>query len=396
MPACDRSIARAAFLVALGLLAACGRGGDPARSAGTELQALVLGQPTLEIGTIDGPEPFAFAALETVLRLPNGRVAVSDAGATAIAIFEASGEHVVSWGRSGDGPGEFNNLSRLYPLGQDSLMAAERFSGRLAVFDLDGQFSRVVPGEEFSSDSIFVLDSWLHRRFWVDGALTAEARRDTRTVLDRLPLPDEAPGYRSVSVGDDGTLWIMEPDQVDGAHLWTRVDSNGAPTAVLSIPARFTPTHFRADEVLGVWTGEADVHFVRAYSFGRDAAASRSPEAWLKDQGTTPVLAESVPQIDQVVTAIQNSIRQMASAQEIHYATHMTYTDDIDSLDAFETPSELWIDFIKGDARGWAGVFVHPRLDRVCGLAYGYGIPAGWTPGAIVCAPGTDGPQTSN
>ncbi|MGY8779550.1 MAG: hypothetical protein ACKVIN_15705, partial [Longimicrobiales bacterium] len=242
---------------------------------------LMLGEPSLEIGTVDGPEQYAFTAIETVLRLPDGRVAVSDAGATLIQIFEESGEHVVSWGTSGDGPGEFNSLSRLYSLGGDSLMAAERYSGRLSVFDLRGNFGRLIPGQDLSGDSIFTLDSWLYRRFWVDGALTSEDRRDARAVLDDLPIPREAPGYRVVFRGDDGALWLKEPDRTDGFHFWTRIDSSGSPTGVLSLPARFSPTQFGLGEVLGVWRGESDIHFVRAYPFESDGDQMRPVQAWL-------------------------------------------------------------------------------------------------------------------
>lgn len=377
---------RRSGILALSLLVACTAGDGGSAPENAEIPVLSLGEPTLEIGTVDGPEPYAFAAIETVMRLPDGRVAVSDAGATLVEIFEDSGEHVVSWGRRGDGPAEFTSLSRLYPLGSDSLMAAERFSGRLSVFDLDGEFSRLIPGSDLSGDSIFTLDSWLYQRFWVDGALTADARRRTRAVLDRLPLPTEAPGYRAATRGDDGSLWIKEPDRSEGAHLWTRLDESGVPTGMMSIPARFAPTHFRADEVLGVWRGEADVHFVRAYSLYDQGGETGLVPAWLTADRTAPSV-EVAPDMEEVMALVRSSIKQMASAQEIHYSTHMSYSSEVDSLTAFEMPEELSIDFIKGDARGWAGVFAHPEVDRICGLAYGFGIPAGWTPGMVVCAP---------
>ena len=78
------------FLLAL-CASACTQDNDGAVSD-VIVPVLHLGQPTLEIGTIDGAEDYVFAALETVLRLPDGTVAVSDAGASRISIFDASGE----------------------------------------------------------------------------------------------------------------------------------------------------------------------------------------------------------------------------------------------------------------------------------------------------------------
>lgn len=376
--------------VALVLTAGCGQSGTGAPDP-THLPLLSLGTPTLEIGTLDGPEPYTFAALESVLRLPDGRIAVSDAGETVIEIFEASGEHVRSWGRKGDGPGEFNNLSRLYPFGPDSLLAAERYPGLLTAFDLDGNPGRQIAGPDLSGDSTFTLDSWLYRRFWVEGALTEGERANARSTLDRLPAPTEAPGYRMVSTGDDGSLWIKEPAPAADGYLWTRVDASGAAVSVLSIPASFTPTHFRSDEVLGIWRGEADVHFVRAYSFAADGGTEPAP-SWLTSERDAPPTGLTPPDMEAVMEGVRASVRQMASAQEIHYSTQMSYSDAIEALTAFEKPDDLWVDIIRGDPRGWSGVFAHPELDRVCGLAYGFGNAPGWTPGFVMCAPDARGP----
>jgi len=353
----------------------------------SEVPLLSIGSPTLEIGSLDGPEPYAFAALESVIRLPDGRVAVSDAGATSIRIYDVDGMHVRSWGSKGEGPGEFSSLSRLYPFGPDSLLAAERYPGVLTVFDLEGNLGRMIPGPDVSGDSTFTLDSWLYRRFWVERALTIDERANTRATLDRLPSPTEAPGYRLLSRGEDGTLWIKEPQRVAGEHLWTRVDADGTPLAMTSLPARFTPTHFRSDEVLGIWSGEADVHFVRAYAFDASGAERVDPPAWMVSGAEAAATAGPTPDMDDVMDVVRGAIRQMAMAQEMYYSTQMSYTDAIDSLSALEMPVDLWADVIRGDAGGWGGVFTHPDLDRTCGLAYGYGSPAGWAPGMIACAP---------
>lgn len=77
---------------------------------------------------------------------------------------------------------------------------------------------------------------------------------------------------------------------------------------------------------------------------------------------------------------------RLASAQEIYYAGHATYSPIVDSL-SWDRPADIGVDIVTADARGWAGVFTHPGLDRLCGLGYGSAVPPGWPNGGIVCGP---------
>jgi hypothetical protein len=373
---------RARLALVAAIVVGCGPDGDGVVAAG--LPVLSLEEPVLEIGAVDGPEERVFAAIESVVRLPDGTVAVSDAGATRISLFDADGAFLRSWGRQGDGPGEFRSLSRIYALGGDSLMAAERFSGRLAVYDLDGDLGRLLSGADLSGDSLFTLDSWLHGRFWVEGALTSAERQRVTTQLEALSVPAAAPGYRYAHATDDGAVWIREPRDGTGDHWWTRV-ADGRATAVITTPAEFRPTHIRAEEVLGVWSGEVGVHFVRVYRPNPTGETAPTP-AWL--QGTEASVAPGpVPDGEELMADVHSSIMAAARAQEMHYSSSMTYTSVIDSLEAFDRPETIEIDFLRADARGWSAVFTHARLDRICALAYGAGSPPGWAPGRIVCAP---------
>jgi hypothetical protein len=114
--------------------------------------------------------------------------------------------------------------------------------------------------------------------------------------------------------------------------------------------------------------------------------ASRPVPAWLEG-AESAVTLEAPPNEQELMDAMRGALRSMASAQEIHYSSAMSYTTSIEELDRFEQPEELTIDFILGTPRGWGAVFTHPAVDRVCGLAYGFDIPPGWTPGSIICGP---------
>jgi hypothetical protein len=268
--------------------------------------------------------------------------------------------------------------------------ALDQQSRRLSVFDADGDFGRQVDAPEVSGDSLFAMDVWLYGRFWVDGAVGREARSTVRAALDRLPQPVAAPGYRYVRVAADGRLWVREPHAAQpGTTAWTVIDASGTPVAAAVLPDRLDPQHLGAERVIGRWRGESDVNFVRAYALRETGTTTHAP-AWITSP--EPRLDVPAPEEAEFLAMIRTAIRQMASAQEIHYATHYGYTSETDSL-TWEAPEGLEVDFVDAGTRGWTAVFTHPGLDRICGLSYGFDVPAGWRPGAIACGPSAAHPS---
>jgi hypothetical protein len=365
------------------VIALSGCAGD-GELATTDLPLFTVSAPSLEIGVVEGDPAYSFAAISDAIRLEDGVVAVADAGNTRVSIFGADGVVQRSWGSEGEGPGEFRTLSRIYRHGPDSLMAADLATSRLSVFALDGTLGREIPGVELSRDSTFQLDSWLYGRFWIDGVLDAQSRARVRRTLDLLPPPRDPPGYRTVRVARTGELWIKEGiTSSAGVSAWTRISADGQPTAVVELPGRFSPLDITGDELLGVWLDESDVNFVRAYRIADSGTRRPSPE-WLTVDSLAPT--PPPPTDAELRDLMRGSIRGMAVAQEMHYSTSFTYTTAIDSLD-FERPPDLGISFTHANARGWAAVFTHASVDRLCALAYGFGTPPGWSPGSIVCGP---------
>jgi hypothetical protein len=368
---------------ALALSAACGP--DAAEPGRADLPVLALSDaPTLEIGVLEGDTDYVFQDVVSAFRLGSGNVVVADFGAAEFSVYDPEGRFVRRWGGRGEGPGEFRNMVRLYPMGTDSLMALDGWTNRLSVFDTAGTFAHQIPVSDISTDTLFTMDTWLYGRFWVDGALEASRRAAVQAALDRLPPPRSDVGYRFVRVARNGDLWIREP-AVDarGMRLWTIVGPRGEPSALVRIPNDFDPQTMAAGEVLGRWRGESDVNFVRAYKVGGTSTREPAPD-WLT---ATPVPgAVESPDEEAFVTEIRGALKQMASAQEIHYSTAMTYTARLDSL-SWEQPEGVKVDIVNAGPRGWAAVFTHPGLDRVCGLGYGYTVPPGWVPGQVLCGP---------
>lgn len=366
-------------------LAACS--GSTTRATGPqELQVLKLSdQPTVEIGVMDGDTRYIFQDVTSVIRLADGNLAVSDGGGSTISVFDPHGSFVRSFGGNGEGPGEFRSLSRIYRVGTDSIFGLDAWTERLSFFDTAGTFSHQVATADIATDSVFKLDVWLHGRFWVDGALGDQARARVNAALDRLPAPRATPGYRFVRVAGDGRLWIREPEvDADGQRAWTITNPQGQPEATIQVPVRFEPQSIAADEVLGRWYGESDVNFVRAYAIERGTGTRPAP-GWIASPA--PIAEGEAMDEKTFRGAIVGGLKQMASAQEIYYSEHYSYTSQIDSLSAWDPGEDLMIDFVSAGTRGWEAVFAHPTMDRICALAYGANIPAGWTPGMVTCSP---------
>ena len=167
-----------------------------------------------------------------------------------------------------------------------------------------------------------------------------------------------------------------------------RFRSTATPTPASEQPetpaAGFHPLDILGEEMLGLWVGENDVNFVRGYRLN-DTGETRPVPGWLQGSEST-VAGSPAPDQEELLELMNQAIRMMASAQEIYYSRAYTYTTLVDSL-SFEQPEGIEIDFTQANARGWAAVFTHSAIDRVCGLAYGFGIPPGWPPGRITCGP---------
>ena len=61
----------------------------------------------LELGSFDGPGADVFGHISSVAVGLDGKIFVLDDLAQEIRVFDANGSHLYSFGRRGEGPGEF-------------------------------------------------------------------------------------------------------------------------------------------------------------------------------------------------------------------------------------------------------------------------------------------------
>ncbi|MFG0252166.1 MAG: 6-bladed beta-propeller, partial [Phycisphaerales bacterium JB038] len=120
---------------------------------------------TLEPGAVVGsaaaagaPRPDEFGRVSGVTLGPEGRLYVADEINDEIRVFDREGEHLASWGRSGEGPGEFGAIRNLAWVG-DTLLALDYMVGRVAEFDRDGSWlgQRPAPGRVTGSPTVIRL-----------------------------------------------------------------------------------------------------------------------------------------------------------------------------------------------------------------------------------------------
>ena len=84
-----------------------------------------------------------FQRIVSVARDEEGRLVVADAGWGEIRVFDAGGDHVLTMGREGEGPGEFQNLSGAWPGSGGNIFAVDGWQLRITEFGPVGEIERV-------------------------------------------------------------------------------------------------------------------------------------------------------------------------------------------------------------------------------------------------------------
>jgi hypothetical protein len=95
----------------------------------------------------------------------------------------------------------------------------------------------------------------------------AEHGPEAGKSLDQVQLPDQLPAFERLLVDDAGNLWVQHtawPGTVPPE--WDVFDGEGTMLGTVRMPAGLRATHVGADFVLGVWTDEDGVEYVRMYT----------------------------------------------------------------------------------------------------------------------------------
>ena len=334
-------------------------------------------EPSLHIGVAladDSPEQFF--GLNAATRLPDGSILLINSGSRELRKFSADGKFIASAGRKGSGPLEFEWPVRIYPQRGGTLGIYDAWLDRMAIYDADLEYLRTeqTAGAERSH---FSRDNWLAGRYWVDALGTPYARAVVNDVLRKLGAPADPLGFRKVLVSTDGMLWVRDI-AADGspAAEWHVHDNNGSLIGVIALPDRFEPLEIGTAYVLGRQFDDDDVEYLAMYDLVKSGAPVTVARA--SRTGSTSV---SEPER----RAIFSLLRQMQSAQEIHYARNGGYSRSFDALD-LEAPPGVHVLIASADSRGWLAFAIPEGRDVICTVGVGATAPVGWTAGVVVCS----------
>jgi len=168
---------------------------------------LTLGEPNvlgLDERHFNKPADIAFAA--------NGDVFVADGyGNSRVVKFDRTGKFLLTWGKPGTGPSEFNVPHNIRVDSRGQVYVADRENNRVQVFDASGkfltQFGGLAPFGLFITprDEVFIADGLVHKVWQVglDGKVVASFGTQGATP-GQLNLP------HGIHVAADGALYVTE------------------------------------------------------------------------------------------------------------------------------------------------------------------------------------------
>lgn len=153
---------------------------QPNRSDAFELVPLVA------FGGYDERPAYAFSRVVAGAVLSPREVAVVDRLAREIRVFSEQGTHLRTFGREGQGPGEFQFLRAIHPFSQERLAAWDFQAKRLSVFGVDGR--------HYSTTTISMEPM---ARMWADyvGSFS-DGSFVLRNEPNEMALMNEPAGYR--------------------------------------------------------------------------------------------------------------------------------------------------------------------------------------------------------
>ena len=159
-------------------------------------------------GRIGPPTPDLFASELDVVLGRDGTIVVLDRGNHSVKVFGPSGNHIRTFGRSGEGPTEFRDASALDRLSDGRLVVTER-SNRVKVFSRTrhGEYeytathkTGIVADYACSMDGRFFISGW---------------HMESNTVIHEVPLSITSVA-RSFGPGYEDDYWLIQDQMSNG------------------------------------------------------------------------------------------------------------------------------------------------------------------------------------
>jgi hypothetical protein len=245
-----------------------------------------IGQnPTLSIGTLDGDTLYQLYEVSDGLILPDGRIVISDNGSFQLRIFGADGTFQGSFGREGEGPGEFKNIRVLGVVEPDTLVVLDGAQRRISLYDPEGGFHRQVTLQDEVGVAYFSNGMFSDGSIVFGGGLTFGPGGD---------LPSDGLQRNNTSfqsVGLDGQM-ASDFGELPGVEIIMRSQGSGGEMFISASVIHFgkRPSAFARGDRLVLGSGDS----YEASFFRRDGVLDRIIRVLIPP---TPVTSREVDQL---------------------------------------------------------------------------------------------------
>jgi hypothetical protein len=251
---------RLGLLAIIPLLAACGGDAAPRLQverdtvgdtvivrtvAGSEWGAVATLEPEVRIGVFEGEDHFMFGQVRSIAVGPDGSIYAVDAQVPALRKYAADGTYLATFGREGEGPGEYRGPDGgLAVLPDGRVVLRDPRNARLQVYSATGEPLATWPIRgNFNTSNPLVVDTAarVHTQIlldpeasvmdWKMGLLAIDS--ESGEPVDTVPAP----------------TWDYEPPRL----VAQRVSEGGTSTSVNGVP--FSPSTSWAFSPLGYMVG---------------------------------------------------------------------------------------------------------------------------------------------
>lgn len=271
----------------------------------TEATAWRVGpEPILDIG--GRPEESLFRVASPRI-LPSDRLVLYDGGRCKIRFYDLRGRALSRFGRCGQGPGDLDDVSGIWPWRGDSILVVDQFPQRVSVFDASGELGRTA-----SVPTDAELPFPFVRGVLADGSLVLSGLKN--------PAPPPAPGVEAsritvaVTRGLDGPLHIM------GTYPGPSIRYSEFRGGIGRDRLPFTASTYVAVAADSIFVGVTDRYEVAVHDSGgtlrsiirrshRPVAVERRDMDWLMDRRLAQVETEEQRR------AVRESFRDLSHAE---------------------------------------------------------------------------------
>lgn len=144
-----------------------------------------LVEEDLRIGAVEGADPVVFADIRGLLVDPEANLYVLEAQAREIRVFDGDGRHLRSFGRAGEGPGEFVGPNGMDWGPEGRIWVADPNAGRYTAYTPEGEFAGSLrldfPTRGYLWEGRFGDDGRLY-----DRSMIYRAEEDREYILRRI------------------------------------------------------------------------------------------------------------------------------------------------------------------------------------------------------------------